>query len=667
MTPPPLSRIWSRDPPAPLDDQPPQAGPSNSRFKMPKFKIDWGKRAPTTQGPAVDGGINPSGLYDEQQPAGPPKSRLGKLKLKRRKRDPVDIVEQEPPPFVVPDDFADMHPHAAPVKSRFRVFKWGRAKRAQVDQVEADRVHVPPSEIPEPEPRKSRLRALGIGRHEPPPEDHSEPPPIDHHDTQTDYAPSQFGMLYEPLVVSQSHSRRLQLRNRKRSTASLGRKRHRFPKLRHMDEESKIVEGHGFLRHASDQIHQHRRSLGSRVASLDARWAELFTVAPVVKKLTKGRQRPDEWNENARQLLKDVEKSIRDAHRRSGGGSILSFIRLGSVAGTIRPRIQPAPRRPASRKPRTAPSSVAPSFYVPSERSELNHNISTRYPKNLRPKYGGSSSVMSLLTDDYPPSRAPLPSIVGHRRERQRPSPPKSRHSPHTRPTMAMIPEQGVPQMIPERGITPQYMSPPQHTPSSAPFTFHVHPPSASPSVQSELPHRFPDADYNPPKPRHTSDSARSRTYKAGTPEKMRRRSREKIRDRERPRDYPREKSDYPREKRRTSNYPREKYKTTDYPREKYRTSDKHRTSEYPREKSTRTRDRERERHHRPRDRSRSRSRERHRRERSRSRERRPRDRSRSRERERSSRHRGSSRERRRSRSRDRHHRSRRSSPHRRR
>ncbi|KAF9016648.1 hypothetical protein BDZ89DRAFT_1075405 [Hymenopellis radicata] len=643
MTPPPLSRLWSREPPAPIDDPPPQAGPSNSRFKMPKFKIEWGKRALMTQEPAVDGGMSPSGLYDEeQQPAEPSKSRLGKLKLKRRKREPLDVAEQEPPPFLAPDDFDDTHQPAAPAKSRFRAFRWGRAKRAPVDQVEAELPHIRPYAVD--------ISRVGMGRSEPPPE---EPPPIDHHGT--DYAPSQFGMLHEPLVAPGSSGR---LRNRKRSTASLGRtrkNRRRFPKLRHMDEESKIVEGHGFLRHASDQIHLHRRSLGSRVVSLDARWAELFTVAPVLKKLTKGRQKPDEWNENARQLLKDVEKTIRDAHRRSGGGgSILSFIRLGSIAGTIRPRIQPVPRRPVSHKPKTAPSSVAPSFYMPSERSELNHNISTRYPKNLRPKYGGSSSVMSLLTDDYPPSRAPLPSIVAHRRERQRPSPPK----PSPRPAMAMIPEQGVPQMIPARGIPPmmtQHMSPP--LPPTIPL-INIFPPSGPPSLQSELrgtTHHSPDVGYNLPKPHHTSGSVKSRTYKAGTPEKMRRRSREKTRDRERPRDYPREKSD---------DYPREKRKTSDYPREKYRTSESRDYRDRDRE-----RERDRDRHHRPRDRSRSRSRERsktHRRDRSRSRERGPRDRSRSRER--SSRHRSSrdrSRERRRSRSRDRH-RSRRSSPHRR-
>ncbi|KAK0204362.1 hypothetical protein DFS33DRAFT_1319547 [Desarmillaria ectypa] len=95
---------------------------------------------------------------------------------------------------------------------------------------------------------------------------------------------------------------------------------------------SKVVEGHGYLKNASELIQQHRGSLASNVPSLDTRWAQLFTVAPVLRKLTKGRQKPQEWCDNARQLLKDVQKKLRDARRRSRGStSIFSFISLGST------------------------------------------------------------------------------------------------------------------------------------------------------------------------------------------------------------------------------------------------------------------------------------------------------------------------------------------------
>ncbi|KAG7444690.1 uncharacterized protein BT62DRAFT_220560 [Guyanagaster necrorhizus] len=105
----------------------------------------------------------------------------------------------------------------------------------------------------------------------------------------------------------------------------------RFAARRNL-KASKVVEGHGYLKNASELIHQHRGSLGSNVPSLDTRWAQLFTVAPVLRKLTKGRQKPQEWCDNARQLLKDVQKKLRDARRRSrGSASIFSFISLGST------------------------------------------------------------------------------------------------------------------------------------------------------------------------------------------------------------------------------------------------------------------------------------------------------------------------------------------------
>ncbi|KAK0193326.1 hypothetical protein F5146DRAFT_1134004 [Armillaria mellea] len=105
----------------------------------------------------------------------------------------------------------------------------------------------------------------------------------------------------------------------------------RFTARRNL-QASKVVEGHGYLKNASDLIQQHRGSLASNVPSLDTRWAQLFTVAPVLRKLTKGRQKPQQWCDNARQLLKDVQKKLRDARRRSrGSASIFSFISLGST------------------------------------------------------------------------------------------------------------------------------------------------------------------------------------------------------------------------------------------------------------------------------------------------------------------------------------------------
>ncbi|KAK0470320.1 uncharacterized protein EV420DRAFT_1634750 [Desarmillaria tabescens] len=152
---------------------------------------------------------------------------------------------------------------------------------------------------------------------------------------------------------------------------------------------SKVVEGHGYLKNASELIHQHRGSLASNVPSLDSRWAQLFTVAPVLRKLTKGRQKPQEWCDNARQLLKDVQKKLRDARRRSRGStSIFSFISLGST------------RR--SRKHTPASSNQSHSTYRSPKHTPHHHH---------QPRPRDPGTVMSPLSFHHALELKPLPEI----------------------------------------------------------------------------------------------------------------------------------------------------------------------------------------------------------------------------------------------------------------
>ncbi|KAG7090115.1 hypothetical protein E1B28_011726 [Marasmius oreades] len=77
-----------------------------------------------------------------------------------------------------------------------------------------------------------------------------------------------------------------------------------------------VQEGHQHLQQTSEMIHQHRLSLASQIRKFDARWASLFNLAPVLNKLTKGRQMPAEFRDNAQVLLDDVQHALRDAHSR---------------------------------------------------------------------------------------------------------------------------------------------------------------------------------------------------------------------------------------------------------------------------------------------------------------------------------------------------------------
>ncbi|KAJ3805343.1 hypothetical protein F5876DRAFT_81871 [Lentinula aff. lateritia] len=74
-----------------------------------------------------------------------------------------------------------------------------------------------------------------------------------------------------------------------------------------------VQSAHEHLRHASDTIHQHRYSLASQLKGFDNRWAH---VAPVLNKLTKGRQRPDEFRKNAQGLDDDVQVALEEARKR---------------------------------------------------------------------------------------------------------------------------------------------------------------------------------------------------------------------------------------------------------------------------------------------------------------------------------------------------------------
>ncbi|KAF9262393.1 hypothetical protein L218DRAFT_402336 [Marasmius fiardii PR-910] len=75
-----------------------------------------------------------------------------------------------------------------------------------------------------------------------------------------------------------------------------------------------VKEGHEHLQQTSEIIHQHRFSLASQIRTFDARWASLFNLAPVLNKLTKGRQMPTEFRDNAQVLLDDVQHALHDAH-----------------------------------------------------------------------------------------------------------------------------------------------------------------------------------------------------------------------------------------------------------------------------------------------------------------------------------------------------------------
>ncbi|KAJ8077520.1 hypothetical protein PM082_001951 [Marasmius tenuissimus] len=77
-----------------------------------------------------------------------------------------------------------------------------------------------------------------------------------------------------------------------------------------------VKEGHEHLQQTSDIIHQHRLSLASQIRKFDARWASLFNLAPVLNKLTKGRQMPNEFRDNARDLRDDVQVALQEAHSR---------------------------------------------------------------------------------------------------------------------------------------------------------------------------------------------------------------------------------------------------------------------------------------------------------------------------------------------------------------
>lgn len=77
-----------------------------------------------------------------------------------------------------------------------------------------------------------------------------------------------------------------------------------------------VAEGHQILRQASDTIFQHRNSFGEQAQPLEERWAELYSVAPILHKLTKGRQQPKEFLNNAQALLRDVQEELRKAQQR---------------------------------------------------------------------------------------------------------------------------------------------------------------------------------------------------------------------------------------------------------------------------------------------------------------------------------------------------------------
>ncbi|KAL1683330.1 hypothetical protein EV122DRAFT_201925 [Schizophyllum commune] len=67
-----------------------------------------------------------------------------------------------------------------------------------------------------------------------------------------------------------------------------------------------IVEGHDILGQAADLIAQNRWR-GDKIVDLDNRWAVLYSTAPVLRKITKGRIHPVQFNNEARTLLADVQ------------------------------------------------------------------------------------------------------------------------------------------------------------------------------------------------------------------------------------------------------------------------------------------------------------------------------------------------------------------------
>ncbi|TRM64269.1 hypothetical protein BD626DRAFT_491290 [Schizophyllum amplum] len=67
-----------------------------------------------------------------------------------------------------------------------------------------------------------------------------------------------------------------------------------------------IVEGHDILGQAADLIAQNRWR-GDKVIDLDNRWARLYSSAPVLRKITKGRIHPVQFHSEAGTLLADVQ------------------------------------------------------------------------------------------------------------------------------------------------------------------------------------------------------------------------------------------------------------------------------------------------------------------------------------------------------------------------
>ncbi|KAJ3993212.1 hypothetical protein F5050DRAFT_760335 [Lentinula boryana] len=190
----------------------------------------------------------------------------------------------------------------------------------------------------------------------------------------------------------------------------------------HAKESFPVVQSaHQHLRNASDTIHQHRNSLASQLRVFDSRWAHLFSVAPVLNKLTKGRQRPDEFHKNAEILDEDIQVALVEARGRK-----YSQARVADEQDSVVPGPFPGPPSDSmfTRVSRKALSSIM-------ERVERGDQIQPETSKTSKSPYGSSKTSRQSKN---PKNRAISPTKTSLENSRTTPSKLKVNQTSSRRP-----------------------------------------------------------------------------------------------------------------------------------------------------------------------------------------------------------------------------------------
>ncbi|KAE9406081.1 hypothetical protein BT96DRAFT_280158 [Gymnopus androsaceus JB14] len=126
----------------------------------------------------------------------------------------------------------------------------------------------------------------------------------------------------------------------------------------------------------------YRDSLGlaNQLRVLDSRWAHLFSVAPVINKLTKGRQRPEEFCKNAETLYEDVRVALDESQtRRALRRRLAATLELDQDQDSIVPGPPPVQAWPVSRVVKKALSSIR-------ELVEPSLSLRSKSPSRTRPR-----------------------------------------------------------------------------------------------------------------------------------------------------------------------------------------------------------------------------------------------------------------------------------------